>query len=38
MQASVLTAWRGDPANKAAAQKALLERADANGKASLGEL
>ena len=38
LQASVLTAWRGDPANKAAAQKALLERADANGKASLGEL
>ena len=38
LQASVLTTWRGDPANKAAAQKALLERADANGKASLGEL
>ena len=38
LQASALTAWRGDPANKAAAQRALLERADANGKASLGEL
>jgi fructose-bisphosphate aldolase class I len=38
LQASVLTAWRGDPANIEAAQKALLERADANGKASLGEL
>ena len=38
LQASVLAAWRGDPANKEAAQKALLERAEANGKASMGEL
>ena len=38
LQASALAAWRGDPANKEAAQKALLERAEANGRASLGEL
>ena len=38
LQASVLAAWRGDPANKEAAQKALLERAEANGRASMGEL
>jgi len=38
LQASVLKAWGGDPANVDAAQKALLERARANGAASLGEL
>ena len=38
LQASVLAAWRGDPANVAAAQRALLERAEANGRASMGEL
>merc|ERR1712242_507048 len=37
LQQSVLQAWKGDSANVAAAQAALLERARANGAATLGE-
>jgi len=37
LQQSVLQAWRGDSANVAAAQAALLERARANGAATKGE-
>ena len=36
LQQSVLKAWRGDAANVAAAQAALLERAQANGNAAKG--
>ena len=36
LQQSVLKAWRGDVANVAAAQAALLERAQANGSAAKG--
>lgn len=38
LQASCLKAWSGNPNNVAAAQKALVERFEANSKASLGEL
>jgi fructose-bisphosphate aldolase class I len=38
LQSSVLKAWRGDAANVAAAQEALLARGTANSKAALGEL
>lgn len=38
LQASVLKAWAGNPNNVGAAQAALVERAEANSKASLGEL
>jgi len=37
LQQSVLKAWKGDAENVKAAQAALLERAQANGAASLGE-
>lgn len=37
LQQSVLKAWKGDAANVAAAQAALLERAKANGAAAKGE-
>eukprot|EP00922_Rhytidocystis_sp_ex-Travisia-forbesii_P063061 GHVS01093859.1.p1 GENE.GHVS01093859.1~~GHVS01093859.1.p1 ORF type:complete len:371 (+),score=90.65 GHVS01093859.1:79-1191(+) len=37
LQASVLKAWGGKPDNKAAAQKVLLERAEANSLAQKGE-
>jgi len=37
LQASTLKAWKGSPDNVAAAQKALLERAKANGLAQLGQ-
>ncbi|KAF7457601.1 fructose-1,6-bisphosphate aldolase [Cryptosporidium felis] len=36
LQASVLKAWKGNSANTAAAQQALLERAKANSEAQLG--
>jgi len=36
-QASVLKAWAGVPANKEAAQAALMVRAKANGEAQLGQ-
>ena len=36
LQQSVLKAWKGDAANVAAAQAALLERAQANGAAAQG--
>ena len=38
LQASTLKAWGGSPNNVGAAQAALVERAQANSKASLGEL
>mmetsp|Transcript_32670 Transcript_32670/g.52350 ORF Transcript_32670/g.52350 Transcript_32670/m.52350 type:complete len:342 (+) Transcript_32670:159-1184(+) len=38
LQSSVLQVWGGDPNNVRAAQAALVERAEANSKASLGEL
>ena len=38
LQASALSAWGGNPNNAAAAQKALVARAEANSKASLGEM
>lgn len=38
LQASVLKAWGGNPNNAGAAQTALVARAEANSKASLGEL
>ena len=37
LQASVLKAWAGNPANKEAAQAKLMERAKANGEAQLGK-
>lgn len=37
LQASVLKAWQGKPANKEAAQAAFLVRAKANGEAQLGQ-
>jgi len=37
LQASCLKAWQGKKENVAAAQAALLERAKANGEASLGK-
>ncbi|OXB70626.1 UNVERIFIED_CONTAM: hypothetical protein H355_012316 [Colinus virginianus] len=37
LQASCLKAWKGNPANKAEAQKVLLERATANSEAQLGK-
>lgn len=37
LQASVLKAWQGKPENKASAQSALLDRAEANGFATLGK-
>lgn len=37
LQASVLKAWAGNPANKEAAQAKLMERAKANGEATLGK-
>lgn len=37
LQASVLKAWGGNPANKKAAQDALMVRAKANGEAQLGK-
>ena len=37
LQASVLKAWGGNPANKEAAQATLLKRAKANGEATLGK-
>ena len=37
LQASVLSTWKGDDANKGAAQQVLMVRAKANGKASMGE-
>ena len=37
LQSSVLKAWSGKPENVEAAQKALLERASANGAAALGK-
>ena len=37
LQQSVLKAWRGNPDNVKAAQAALLERANANGAAALGQ-
>jgi len=37
LQSSVLKAWGGKPENVAAAQKALLVRAGANGSAALGK-
>eukprot|EP01053_Blabericola_migrator_P012358 Blabericola_migrator_1__12357@NODE_774_length_6567_cov_442_935846_g550_i0_p3_GENE_NODE_774_length_6567_cov_442_935846_g550_i0NODE_774_length_6567_cov_442_935846_g550_i0_p3_ORF_typecomplete_len357_score102_37Glycolytic/PF00274_19/3_4e144PEP_mutase/PF13714_6/0_17_NODE_774_length_6567_cov_442_935846_g550_i0481118 len=37
LQASVLKAWQGKPENTEAAQKALMERAAANGQAQLGK-
>jgi len=37
LQQSVLRAWKGMPENKDAAQAALLERAAANGAATLGQ-
>jgi fructose-bisphosphate aldolase class I len=38
LQASVLKTWRGKPENRAAAQRELFLRAEANGKASEGRL
>merc|ERR1711953_1319028 len=37
LQASVLKAWAGNPANKEAAQAAFFARAKANGEAQLGQ-
>lgn len=37
LQSSVLKAWQGKPENVAEAQKALQVRAEANGKASMGQ-
>jgi fructose-bisphosphate aldolase class I len=37
LQQSVLKAWQGNPENVAAAQAVLLERAKANGEATLGK-
>lgn len=37
LQKSCLAAWQGKKENVAAAQQALLERAKANGEASLGK-
>ena len=37
LQQSVLKAWQGNEANVGAAQAALLERAQANGKAAQGK-
>jgi len=37
LQKSVLKAWQGKPENREAAQAALLERAKANGLATLGQ-
>jgi fructose-bisphosphate aldolase class I len=36
LQAAALKAWRGNPANVAAAQRALIHRARMNGLASTG--
>jgi fructose-bisphosphate aldolase class I len=37
LQAAPLKAWAGDSDNMAAAQAALMERAQANGAAALGQ-
>lgn len=37
LQQAAMTAWNGDAANAAAAQKVLLQRARCNGKAALGD-